>query len=33
MWKEVENRKTNKTRIEEIGRKEEEEGNEETDNR
>ena len=31
MWEEVKDRKTDKTRMEEIGRKEEEEGNEETD--
>ena len=33
MWKEVENRKTDKTKMEKIGRKEEEEENEETNNR
>ena len=33
MWEEVEDRKTEKTRIEETGRKGEEEGNEKTDDR
>jgi len=33
MWKEVENRKTDKTRMEEIRREGEEEGNEKTDNK
>ncbi len=33
MWEEVEDRKTNKTRMEETGREGEKEGNEETNNR
>ena len=33
MWEEVEDRKTNKTRMEETGREGEEEGNKETNNR
>jgi len=33
MWEEVEDRKIDKTRMEETGREEEEEGNEETDDR
>jgi len=33
MWEEVEDRKTDKTRIEETGREEEKEGNEETNDR
>jgi len=33
MWEEVEDRKTDQTRIEEIGREGEEEGNEKTDNK
>ena len=33
MWEEVEDRKTDQTRMEEIGREEEKEGNEKTDNR
>ena len=33
MWEEVEDRKTDNTRIEETRREEEEEGNEKTDNR
>ena len=33
MWEEVEDRKTDKARIEETRREEEEEGNEKTDNR
>ena len=33
MWEEVENRKTNKTRMKETGREEEEEGNEKTDDK
>jgi len=33
MWEEVEDRKTDKARMEEIRREEEEEGNEKTDNR
>jgi len=33
MWKKVEDRKTNKAKIEEVRRKGEEEGNEKTDNR
>ena len=33
MWEEVEDRKTDKTRMEETGREGEEEGNEKTDNR
>ena len=33
MWEEVEDRKTDKTRMEETGREGEEEGNEKTNNR
>ena len=33
MWEEVEDRKTDKTRMEDIGREGEEEGNKETNNR
>jgi len=33
MWEEVEDRKTDKTRMEETRRKEEEEGNEKTNDR
>ena len=33
MWEEVEDRKTDKTRIEETRREEEEEGNEKTNNK
>ena len=33
MWEEVEDRKTDKTRMEETRREEEEEGKEKTDNR
>jgi len=33
MWKEVKSRKADKTRMEETGRKGEEEGNKETDDR
>ena len=33
MWEEVKDRKTDQTRMEEIGREGEKEGNEKTDNR
>jgi len=33
MWEEVEDRKTNKTRMEETGRERKEEGNKKTNNR
>jgi len=33
MWEEVEDRKTDQTRMEETGREEEEEGNEKTNSR